>query len=138
MTLPEGLGEQESVARSTHSLQVLQTHPDTTGACRAHGPAVRATKGEHPRMKRTLKGMMIAAALLVGAPAAAQSTITFWHIYDSGDSLDFINEVVDRFNADNPDVIVQHLGTNFFDYWTRLTTAMAAGTGPDVSLNDLG
>ncbi len=89
-------------------------------------------------MKRIFRNLSIGLAVAFGGTAMAQSTVTFWHIYDSGDALDFINEVVEDFNAENPDIIVNHLGTNFWDYWTRLTTAMAAGTGPDVSLNDLG
>lgn len=89
-------------------------------------------------MKRSLKGLLLATTLLFAGAANSQTTVTFWHIYDAGDALDFINEVVDQFNAENPDIIVQHLGTNFWDYWTRLTTAQAAGTGPDIALNDLG
>lgn len=89
-------------------------------------------------MKKHILKALAATALSIGGLAMAQSTVTFWHIFDSGDALDFMNEVVDDFNAENPDIIVQHLGTNFWDYWTRLTTAMAAGTGPDVALNDLG
>lgn len=89
-------------------------------------------------MRHVIRSLGLATALLMGSMASSQTTITFWHIYDGGDALDFIGEVVDQFNADNPDIVVQHLGTNFWDYWTRLTTAMAAGTGPDVALNDLG
>lgn len=89
-------------------------------------------------MKRSILRLALAAGLLTAGWSFAQTNITFWHIFDSGDALEFINEVVADFNAANPDIRVEHLGTNFWDYWTRLTTAMAAGTGPDVALNDLG
>ncbi len=89
-------------------------------------------------MKKTILKALAVGALTLAGTSTAQSTVTFWHIFDSGDALEFMNEVVDEFNAQNPDIIVEHLGTNFWDYWTRLTTAMAAGTGPDVALNDLG
>src|SRR5690606_22695277 len=80
-------------------------------------------------MKRSILRLALAAGLLTAGWSFAQTNITFWHIFDSGDALEFINEVVADFNAANPDIHVEHLGTNFWDYWTRLTTAMAAGTG---------
>jgi len=89
-------------------------------------------------MRRSIFRLALAAGLLAAGWTFAQTNITFWHIFDSGDALEFIDEVVSDFNAANPDIHVEHLGTNFWDYWTRLTTAMAAGTGPDVALNDLG
>lgn len=89
-------------------------------------------------MRRSILRLALAAGLFTAGWSFAQTTVTFWHIFDAGDALDFINEVVADFNAANPDIRVEHLGTNFWDYWTRLTTAMAAGTGPDVALNDLG
>jgi multiple sugar transport system substrate-binding protein len=87
------------------------------------------------------KARAIVAALFVTmsvATAAAQTQITFWHIFDAGPSAEWIDEVIQRFNAANPDIRVTHLGTNFWDYWTRLTTATAGGIGPDVALNDMG
>lgn len=89
-------------------------------------------------MRSKVLRLALAAGLFAAGWSFAQTNITFWHIFDSGDALEFINEVVADFNAANPDIHVEHLGTNFWDYWTRLTTAMAAGTGPDVALNDLG
>lgn len=87
------------------------------------------------------KARALLAALLVttfAASASAQTEITFWHIFDAGPAAEFIDQVVQDFNAANPDIHVTHLGTNFFDYWTRLTTATAGGIGPDVAMNDLG
>lgn len=87
------------------------------------------------------KARALLVALLVttcAASAAAQTEITFWHIFDAGPAAEFIDQVIQDFNDANPDVHVTHLGTNFFDYWTRLTTATAGGIGPDVAMNDLG
>ncbi|HWG86017.1 MAG TPA: ABC transporter substrate-binding protein [Deinococcales bacterium] len=75
---------------------------------------------------------------IAGAAQAAPVKVSFWHIFDSGDAQKFINEVISKFNAANPNIQVEGLGTNFWDYWTRLTTAQAAGIGPDVAMNDLG
>lgn len=89
----------------------------------------------------TRKARALLAALLVmtsAVTASAQTEITFWHIFDAGPAAEFIDQVVQDFNAANPDVRVTHLGTNFWDYWTRLTTATAGGIGPDVAMNDLG
>ncbi len=83
---------------------------------------------------------ILAAALFisVAGTAWAQTQITFWHIFDAGPAAEFIDGVIADFNTANPDIHVTHLGTNFWDYWTRLTTATAGGIGPDVAMNDLG
>jgi len=88
---------------------------------------------------RFRNGLVAVTLALLGATAMAQPTeISFWHIFDAGPAAEFIDQVVQDFNEANPDIRVEHLGTNFWDYWTRLTTATAAGIGPDVALNDLG
>lgn len=88
------------------------------------------------RMARALLAALLVTTFAVSA--SAQTEITFWHIFDAGASAEFIDQVVQDFNAANPDIQVTHLGTNFWDYWTRLTTATAGGIGPDVAMNDLG
>ncbi len=88
------------------------------------------------RKVRTLLAALLVSAF--AATATAQTEISFWHIFDAGPAAEFIDQVVQDFNEANPDVHVTHLGTNFWDYWTRLTTATAGGIGPDVAMNDLG
>ena len=41
-------------------------------------------------MKRILRNLGIGLAVSIGSAAMAQSTVTFWHIYDSGDALDHV------------------------------------------------
>jgi multiple sugar transport system substrate-binding protein len=90
-------------------------------------------------VRKALKVLSVTALLALGSGAsAAPVKVTFWHIFDSGDAQKFITEVVAQFNQAHPDIQVEQLGTNFWDYWTRLTTAQAAGIGPDVAMNDLG
>ena len=69
---------------------------------------------------------------------SGSTKITFWHIYDGGEVQSWMKDVVRRFNEANPDIIVEDLGVNFWDYWTKIATATAAGIAPDVAMNDLG
>ena len=90
------------------------------------------------RRLRTLGAALAISIAAFAGSASAQTEITFWHIFDAGPAAEFIDGIVADFNAANPDITVTHLGTNFWDYWTRLTTATAGGIGPDVAMNDLG
>ncbi|WP_051318255.1 ABC transporter substrate-binding protein [Cohnella thermotolerans] len=63
-------------------------------------------------------------------------TISYWHIYTDGAMKDLTDQLLADFHAKHPNITVQQLGVNFFDYWTKLSTAMAAGSGPDLALND--
>lgn len=89
-------------------------------------------------MRNLVVALGVTVALSGAATAGAQTQITFWHVFDAGPAAEFIDGVISDFNAANPDIKVTHLGTNFWDYWTRLTTATAGGIGPDVAMNDLG
>lgn len=65
-----------------------------------------------------------------------QIEITFWHIYSDGPLKDMMTELIAEFEEQNPHIVVDELGTNFFDYFTKLSTAMAGGDGPDLAMND--
>lgn len=81
-----------------------------------------------------------ASAPSPGEPAGetAQETvkISFWHIYTDGPMKTLMDELLADFEKQHPNIKVEQLGINFFDYWTKLSTAMAAGSGPDLALND--
>lgn len=63
--------------------------------------------------------------------------IEFWHMYTDGVMAEeVIPELIAEFEDDNPHVTVNHLGTNFFDYWTKLNTAIAGNVAPDLAMND--
>lgn len=63
--------------------------------------------------------------------------IDFWHMYTDGVMADeVLPEVIAQFEEDNPHIKVNHLGTNFFDYWTKLNTAIAGNVAPDLAMND--
>lgn len=92
-------------------------------------------------MRKTVSlWLCVLAAVLVMSVAgfAAPTKITFWHIYDGGEVQAWMKDVVRRFNEANPDIQVEELGVNFWDYWTKIATATAAGIAPDVAMNDLG
>ena len=62
--------------------------------------------------------------------------ISFWHIFPEGDqTFDLFDTMVKTFNASQSEVKVEHMGISFWDYWTKLTTSIAGGTGPDIYLN---
>ncbi|GIQ61857.1 ABC transporter substrate-binding protein [Paenibacillus cisolokensis] len=63
-------------------------------------------------------------------------TISFWHIHSDGDMKDTMTELLADFMKQHPDITVNELGINFWDYWTKLSTAMAGGSGPDLAMND--
>lgn len=63
--------------------------------------------------------------------------IDFWHMYTDGPMAEeVLPEVIAAFEDDNPHIKVNHLGTNFFDYWTKLNTAIAGQVAPDLAMND--
>lgn len=79
-------------------------------------------------MKRTF--IAVVALLLAGA-ASAQTTITYWQ-YEFAVRVDAMNRLIERFEAENPDVIVRHETFPYDGYPQQVAAALAAGQGPDV------
>ncbi|MFC5530706.1 ABC transporter substrate-binding protein [Cohnella yongneupensis] len=69
-------------------------------------------------------------------PDAEPVTIAYWHIYTDGPMKDLTDKLLADFHTQHPNITVEQLGINFFDYWTKLSTSMAGGSGPDLALND--
>lgn len=64
--------------------------------------------------------------------------ISFWTYYAEGtDSYEKLVSIVNGFMEANPGVKVNMLGISFWDYWTKLSTSVASGTGPDICFNDI-
>jgi len=72
------------------------------------------------------------------APQKDPVTIQFWHIYSDGEIKALMDELIAEFEAKYPYITVDQLGVSFWDYWTKLTTAVAGGSGPDLALNEIG
>ena len=86
-------------------------------------------------MKGRLATALLAAAvtLFSSALAAAQIQITFWHDW-GGDTALILQDIVSRFEAENPDIQVDVQLTS--DLSQKLLVAIMGGVAPDVVLLD--
>ncbi|MGA2547216.1 MAG: ABC transporter substrate-binding protein [Rectinemataceae bacterium] len=84
------------------------------------------------------KGLIVAAAILLvaGISLGAQGEgktreVKFWTLFTGGDG-EFFDAMVQAFNASQNEIIMKTDTVKFTDYYTKLTTALAAKTAPDV------
>ncbi len=78
--------------------------------------------------------VLVAALALPGFSATAQAprTITFWHAM-SGSRGEVVQQLVDKFNAANPDVqVVAEYTGSYVETLTKALTAYSAGEGPHI------
>lgn len=67
---------------------------------------------------------------------AASSTdgrieLTFWSLFTGGDG-EFFDAMIEEFNSSQDEIVMKNDMVKFTDYYTKLTTALAAKTAPDV------
>ncbi len=74
-------------------------------------------------------GLVLACALLMGF-AVAQVTLNFWS-WRTEDVAAY-RELIDQFEAENPDIKVEFQAFEFATYATVQMTALLAGEGPDI------
>lgn len=79
---------------------------------------------------RKIAGMLAGVVAFAGI-ASAQTTITYWQ-YDYATRVDAMNQLIEQFEAENPDIIVQQETFPYDAYPARVAAALAAGEGPDV------
>lgn len=85
----------------------------------------------------TMVALLLAGAMLFASAAPeTQETegpieLKFWSLFTGGDG-EFFNAMIDNFNASQDEIHMTNDMVRFDDYYTRLTTALAAGTAPDV------
>lgn len=81
-------------------------------------------------LRNKLTGILLAATTMFGAASAMAGEITFWswRQEDKAAYAEFIKD----FNKKNPDVTVKFEAFEPTQYQTILSTALAAGKGPDV------
>ncbi|MCZ0962548.1 extracellular solute-binding protein [Paracoccus benzoatiresistens] len=73
----------------------------------------------------------IAAAAMGCTSAANAVEIEYWqYIYDS--RVQAVDQLIEKFEAENPDITVKHVTFPYADYQTRVVAANMAGKGPDV------
>lgn len=73
-----------------------------------------------------------------GAKDNGDTTIKFWSIYPEGDpNYEWTLSVIKRFEDTHPGIKVDYTGISFWDYFTKITTAMTDSNGPDVYLQTI-
>jgi multiple sugar transport system substrate-binding protein len=80
------------------------------------------------KLLRLLVPLALLAALGLGQ---AQVQLTYWQ-YDFSTRIDAMNQLIEQFNAENPDIIVVQETFPYDAYQQRVAAATAAGQGPDV------
>ena len=87
-------------------------------------------------MRRPLGTLMAAglfcAPALAPLTAAAQTEVMLWHMEQPPHRVARIQELIDEFNAANPDVVVRQEPQNWGEIYAKAPAAVAAGAGPDM------
>ena len=78
--------------------------------------------------------LMVVSLLSFGSVMAQDEvTLTLWDIRTAADqATPAIKNAIERFEADNPDVNIEHVPTQNDNYKTKLRTAMSADNAPDI------
>lgn len=89
-------------------------------------------------MKRFSLSLLAVIATFVAATSSAQ-TITFWHTYStgSGEEQTLLNEVIPRFEEENPGIKVEAVGFPYDEFHQKLLTSFAGGVVPDLVRMDI-
>lgn len=108
-------------------------------------------------MKRKLLALLLSTAMVFGmAPAALaeeevvvnedgtvenpeavkvdENKLVFWSLFSGGDG-GFMDQIIADYNATSPAKEVQSIMLVWADYYTKLTTAVATGNGPDIGIS---
>ncbi len=76
-------------------------------------------------------GMLFAQGGKEQTAAEGPIEITFWSLFTGGDG-EFFDAMVNEFNASQNEIVMKNDMVKFDNYYTKLTTALAAKTAPDV------
>ncbi|MEX2541746.1 MAG: extracellular solute-binding protein [Trueperaceae bacterium] len=83
-------------------------------------------------MNHALKPILFVLGLLFGAAAFAQPVeIVYWQ-YDFATRIDAMNQLIERFEAENPDITVVQETFPYDAYQQQVAASLPAGQGPDV------
>jgi len=86
---------------------------------------------KHAQVRKVIITVVAGLALALGW-AAAQTTIEYFSFTTGSDQIDALEELIDVFEAENPDIRVEYSTADFGSYFTKLQTDFAAGNAPDV------
>ena len=82
-------------------------------------------------MRHITRTTLLAATVMASATAAQAVDIQYWqYIYDT--RVEAVDQLIEKFEAANPDINVEHVTFPYADYQTRVVAANMAGNGPDV------
>ena len=82
-------------------------------------------------MRHITRTTLLAATVMASATAAQAVDIQYWqYIYDT--RVEAVDQLIEKFEAANPDIDVEHVTFPYADYQTRVVAANMAGNGPDV------
>src|SRR5260221_4152001 len=80
-----------------------------------------------------LRGLWIAAAMLLAGPGHAQVTVNFWDmIWGPPEYIDAAKKLVDRFDQENPKIQVRYRSVPWANWYQTYVTAIGSGTAPDI------
>ena len=68
--------------------------------------------------------------------AVDSDKLVFWSLFSGGDG-EYMDKIIKAYNATNPKKQVQPIMLVWGDYYTKLTTAVAAGKGPDIGISHI-
>lgn len=80
--------------------------------------------------------VLIFACGLGAVSAQDPVTLTFWNYWD-GNNGEVIQQLVDQFNAEHPDIQVENTFFGWGELLPRMQTAAAGGEAPDVAAVDM-
>ena len=84
-------------------------------------------------MKRSLIVPTLTIAIALASPLAqADSTVNFWFHFDNPDNP--MEELVEAFEAENPDIKIEAENIPWNSYYENLYTAIVAGGAPDAAM----
>ena len=65
-------------------------------------------------------------------------TLNFWSIYPEGDvNYDWTLSVIKAFEEEHEGIKINYTGISFWDYFTKITTAMTDPSGPDIFIQSI-
>lgn len=69
-------------------------------------------------------------------PASSNQKVelVFWSLFSGGDG-DFMQQMIDGFNKENPNTQVKNVKLEWAEYYTKLITGVSSGNGPDIGVS---
>ncbi len=65
-------------------------------------------------------------------------TLNFWSIYPEGDAnYDWFQKIIAEYEEEHTNVKINYVGISFWDYFTKITTAMTDPSGPDIYIQTI-